>query len=312
MSKIQDAIRKLQTSQSNAAPVVQLKKELERPSISDSQVASVIRKGLSEQDIAEMEHLVDGEAFVEFDYDMLRRAGLLAPVNQQRHIADQYRLIKRPLLDNASGRGPYNAPDANLIMVASPLPGDGKTFNCMNLALSMATEKDKSVLLVDADVAKPHISTLFGLENEPGLIDLLTDPNLLVGDLLLKTNIPGLRLLPAGRHDEHATELLASRRMAKMVDMMSKTFPDRVVIFDSPPLLVTSEARVLASLMGQIAMVVCSGKTPQEAVIQAAESLDQEKAVSIILNQASQGFGNDSYGAYGAYGYGSRVENNGQ
>ncbi len=307
MSKIQDAIRKIQATQVKPVEKPQPATAPVSASTPDSQVASVVRKALSEQDIEEMRHLQDGEAYVEFDFDMLRRAGLLAPVNQQRHIADQYRLIKRPLLDNASGRGPYQASDANLIMVASPLPGDGKTFNCINLALSMATEKDKSVLLVDADVAKPHISSLFGLENELGLIDLLKDKSLKVGDLLLKTNIPGLRLLPAGGHDDNATELLASRRMASIVDEMSKKFPDRVVIFDSPPLLVTSEARILASLMGQIALVICSGRTPQQAVLQAAESLDQHKAISIILNQSSQGFGDDSFGAYGAYGYGSRV-----
>lgn len=112
---------------------------------------------------------------IEIDYAHLREIGLFPPVDQQRRIAEQFRLIKRPLIDNASGMGAYQSDDANLIMVTSALPGDGKTFNCINLALSMATEKDKSVLLVDADVAKPHISRLLGLEDRPGLIDLLTD-----------------------------------------------------------------------------------------------------------------------------------------
>jgi exopolysaccharide/PEP-CTERM locus tyrosine autokinase len=184
------------------------------------------------------------------------------------------------------------------------LPGDGKTFNCINLALSMATERDKSVVLVDADVAKPHISSLFGLEKEPGLIDLLTDSSRDPKEFLLRTNVPGLRLLPAGRHDEHATELLASRRMAAVVESLSKTFPDRLVIFDSPPLMVTSEARVLASAMGQIVLVIRSGVTPQKSLIASLDSLDHDKAISIVLNQASRGFGSDSYGGYGYGGYG--------
>ena len=249
MSKIHDAIRKMQSSGTGRNAAHSSVDDIVKP------VATVVRN---------MKHngsgtVDDDNLLVEIDYDLLYEAGLLAPSKQQRHIADQYRLIKRPLLENTSGRGAYQAPDANLIMVASPLSGDGKTFNCINLALSMATEKDKSVLLVDADVAKPHISNLFGLSKEPGLIDLLMDENRYIGETLLKTSVPGLRILPAGRHNEHATELLASKRMVSVVDVLSKTYPDRVVIFDSPPLLATSESRVLASQMGQIVVVVCAG-----------------------------------------------------
>ena len=289
MSKIQDAIRKSQSSEMGRA--TQRPKDKERP----QPVASVIQDVEFDGSSA----LGGDNILVDVDFALLRESGLLAPSQQQRYIADQYRLIKRPLLDNVSGRGACQSPGANLIMVASPLPGDGKTFNCINLALSVATEKDRSVLLVDADVAKPHISSLLGLENEPGLIDLLTDNNREVGELLLKTSVPGLRILPAGRHDEHATELLASRRMASVVDVLSKTFADRVVVFDSPPLLVTSEARVLASLMGQIVLVVRSGVTPQDAVLDAIESLDPEKSISILLNQSSKGLRSEGYGGYG-------------
>ncbi len=295
MSKIQEALKKLQSStpgldtgsaKSDSDPVP---------------LARVTRSGARDS-AAETATVLEDDRLVEIDYGALRSAGLLAPVDQQRHLADQYRIIKRPLLVNASARGDYQADDVNLIMIASPLPGDGKTFNCLNLALSMATERDRSVLLVDADVAKPHISSIFGLEDEPGLIDLLLDEDLEVGKTLLKTNVSGLRIMPAGRRHEHATELLASRRMASIAATLSKTFPDRVVIFDSPPLLATSEARVLASLMGQIVLVVCSARTPQDAVMEAVESLDQDKAVSVVFNQSGSGFGTDQYGAYGSYG----------
>ena len=293
MSKIHDAIRKMQSLEIGRNTVHSSVEDIVKP------VATVVRN----MKLNGSSKVVGDGLLVEIDYDLLYEAGLLAPSKQQRHIADQYRLIKRPLLENASGRGAYQAPDANLIMVASPLSGDGKTFNCINLALSMATERDKSVLLVDADVAKPHISSLFGLSKEPGLIDLLMDKNRDISQTLLKTSVPGLRILPAGRHDEHATELLASRRMVSVVDVLSKTYPDRVVIFDSPPLLATSESRVLASQMGQIVLVVCAGVTPQDAVLEAIESLDPKKAISIVLNQSSRGFGNEGYGGYG---YGRR------
>lgn len=295
MSKIQDAIRKLQSAQ-------QVKRHSRRSVEQAMETKSIATVEQQSTDVLGGS-LNDSGLVVNIDYDLLRKAGLLAPDAQQHRIADQYRLIKRPILNIASGQGAYQSDDANLIMIASPMPGDGKTFNCINLALSIATEKDKSVLLVDADVAKPHISRLFGVDNEPGLIDLLTDESLAVGDLLLRTNVPGLRLLPAGQSNEHATELLASKRMASIVETLSTTFPDRIVIFDSPALLLTSEAPVLASLMGQIVVVVCAGVTPRHAVLEAVEILDPEKAISLVLNKSGKGLDVDGYGGYG---YGSR------
>ncbi len=297
MSKIQDAIRRLQTPASGSQNTTASQPK-EDPSAKSRTIATLKLPDPSE--IAEQG--AESRPIVDVDFDLLRDNGLLAPTHQQRHIADQYRLIKRPLLDNVSGKTAHRSDDANLIMIASALAGDGKTFNCINLALSMATEKEKTVLLVDADVAKPHISTLFDIENEPGLIDLLTNPELNVEDVVIPTNVPGLQLLPAGRRDDHATELLASRRMAAMAEQLSKIYRNGVVLFDSPPLLLTSESRVLASRMGQIVVVVCSGLTPQGAVIEAIESLDDEKALSVVLNRSGKGFGEPNYGGYG-YGY---------
>jgi len=296
MSKIQDAIRKLQAAQ--------LVKRSSRRSVEQpvEAIAVVEKQSTGAPGVSPS----DSGLVVNVDYDSLRKAGFIAPNAQQHRIADQYRLIKRPILNIASGRGAYQSDDANLVMIASPMRGDGKTFNCINLALSIATEKDKSVLLVDADVANPHISRLFGVDNELGLIDLLTDESLAVGDLLLKTNVPGLRLLPAGQSNEHATELLASKRMASIVETLSTSFPDRIVIFDSPPLLLTSEAPVLASLMGQIVVIVCAGVTPQRAVLEAVENLDPKKAISLVLNKFGKGISVDGYGGYGYGGQGAR------
>ena len=292
MSKIQDAIRKMQDQPPSAV-------DRPRPSPDQKSVGQLV----NERDDAGIEvQPVDG-GLVRVDRDMLQESGYLAPADQERHLAEEYRNLKRPLLDNASGRGAYTGDDANLIMVTSALPGDGKTFNCINLALSMAAEKDVSVLLVDADVAKPHISRLFGIDDQPGFTDLLKDKSTEVDAVVMSTDIPGLRILPAGCRDEHATELLASKRMRKVIDVLSKSYADRVVIFDSPPLLVTSGSRVLASSMGQIAMVVCAGWTPQQAVLEALESLDDSKAINLILNQSASGLGSASYGAY-KYGYG--------
>ncbi len=291
MSKIQDAIRRLQqdTGDAGAAP--------KKDASAETQTIATLK--VSTLDIGSEDFTQPVGPIVEVDFDLLRDAGLLAPTHQQKHVADQYRLIKRPLLDNISGKSAHRSPDANLIMVASAFPGDGKTFNCINLALSMATERDKRILLVDADVAKPHISNLFGVEKQAGLIDLITDGDLQIADVVLPTNVPGLQLLPAGKRDEHATELLASKRMAAITEKLSNSYREGVVVFDSPPLLLTSESRVLASRMGQIVLVVGSGSTPEHAVLEAIESLDPEKALSVVLNRSTKGFGGSMYGSYG-------------
>ena len=296
MSKIQDAIRKMQDSTPVTADVAP-----SRPTEKHQSVGEIVDE---RDDTGSGVQPTDG-GLVKINRELLRTSGYLAPLDQEPILAEQYRLLKRPLLDNASGRGAYMGDDANLIMVTSALPGDGKTFNCINLALSMAIEKDVSVLLVDADVAKPHISQLFGVDEQPGLIELLKDTTLDVESVVLRTDIPGLRILPAGCHDEHATELLASRRMEKVVAVLSQSYADRVVIFDSPPILATSEARVLTTLMGQIALVVWAGHTPQHAVLEAIDSLDDSKAINLILNQSTSGQGAGGYGSY-KYGYEAR------
>lgn len=293
MSKIQDAIRRLQAEKSGAPAM----------NPANSMVARQIASVREADERLEGDKRNGNKRTIEVHLEELREQGFLAPVDQEKPLADQYRLIKRPLLDNAAERSAHQSRDANLILVTSALPGDGKTFNCINLALSIAVEKDTSVLLVDADVAKPHISQLFGLRSEPGLIDVLTHQELSIGEVILPTDIPGLSILPAGKQHEHATELLASRRMEAAVAALSRESRSRVVIFDSPPLLATSEARVLADHMGQIVLIVCAGKTPQQAVKDSLESLDETKAINLVLNQMTSSGNGNLYGEYG-YGYG--------
>jgi exopolysaccharide/PEP-CTERM locus tyrosine autokinase len=221
---------------------------------------------------------------VHVDRDALRRAGLLPPESQERELADQYRAIKRPLIEAAFGES--SEPVAQLIMTASALPGDGKTFTCINLAFSMSIEKDYTVVLVDGDVAKPHISTAFGVDREPGLLDVLADPTLDIESVIIPTDVPRLSLLPAGRRSETATELLASGRMAAVAQQLATLSRNVIVLFDSPPVLLTSEARVLMNLAGQIVLVVKAGVTPQQAVKDAIETIGPGKNIRLVLNQA--------------------------
>jgi exopolysaccharide/PEP-CTERM locus tyrosine autokinase len=239
--------------------------------------------------------------------DDLIRGGLLAPLDHAASVADEFRRIKRPLITNAALKGPEAVDHSNVIMIASALPGAGKTFCSVNLAVSISLERELNVLLVDADVAKPHISREFGLDQEPGLIDLLLDETANLVDFLVRTDLNDIQVLPAGRHHSQATELLASERMSTIMGELAARYSDRIVLLDSPPLLITSEAQALASQVGQIALVVEAGLTSEQALVQMVETLDPGKAVNIILNKTRHWNRGSYYGGeYGYYGYGSR------
>jgi protein-tyrosine kinase len=241
---------------------------------------------------------------IEISRTTLRAEGLLPPEHQERDIADDYRQIKRPLLARALGLP--HAPEvsnARCIMVASALSGEGKTFTSVNLAMSIARERELRVVLVDADVAKPHITRSFGLASEKGLLDLLTDESLEIEDLILATDIPSLYILPSGRQSETATELLASARMTEIMATMAANDPTRIVVLDSPPLLLTSESRVLGSIAGQIVLVVRAGATPQQAVLDAINYLGEHDSVEMILNQSEASLSHGFY--YGQVPYGA-------
>ncbi len=240
------------------------------------------------------------------DLQRLTAAGMITPANTRSLIAEEYRAIKRPLLKNVLNPQMSSHSHPNLIMVTSALPGEGKSFTSINLAMSIAMEMDHTVLLVEADVPKPAIAGYLGLDvEEKGLVDYLADENQELEELLFRTNIPKLTLLRSGRQHPQATELLASQHMRRLTQELAQRYPDRVVIFDAPPMLVSSEAVALAGLVGQVVMVIESGKTPQRVVKDALALIGTDKFVGVVLNKSqggsSQGYG---YGHYGTYGYG--------
>jgi len=236
------------------------------------------------------------------NFEKLKQAGMVTPDAERSQIAEEYRHIKRPLLMNAFGEGAIHATNSNLIMVTSARPSEGKTFTAINLALSIALERDLTVLLVDADVAKPSIARVLNYPGTAGLVDYLADHDRPLSDLILQTSLPKLRILPSGRRHAHSTELLASESMLQLVKELAQRYPDRVVLFDSPPLLATSEAAVLGGLMGQVVMVVEAGKTKREELNEALTLLNPNQYVGLVLNKSSKPFGADYYyGGYQAY-----------
>jgi protein-tyrosine kinase len=267
MSVIENAIKRLQASRGGTAPAVRDRRAaLQRPEGAPEGSAGVRTLAL--------------------DLDALREAGLLPPAHQERELAQQFRQIKRPLINNALGRGVAPLADGNLVMIASAVPGEGKTFTSLNLALSMRLEEDVTVLLVDGDVVNPRLSQVLGADDSRGLLDVIKDPNIALGSAILPTSVPGLSFLPAGHQEPNATELLASARMSEVVAQLARQDPTRLVLFDSAPLLLTTESHALTQIAGQIVMVVRADQTPQHVVLEAVETLAESKSVSLILNQS--------------------------
>ena len=227
----------------------------------------------------------------------MRDYGIVTPDEGRTQIAEQFRVIKRPLLTNAFNKGPGMIKNGNLIMVTSALAGEGKSFCTVNLAMSIAMEMDRTVLLVDADVARPTVPKILGLGTERGLMDILW------------TMSRAGRCSDQDRHRETDavnswTAALAFDRaagkpgMGELLKELAQRYSDRVVIFDSPPLLLTSEARVLASLMGQIVLVVEAETTSQQVVKETLRQIESCDVVNLIYNKARSFSGGEYYGNY--------------
>jgi protein-tyrosine kinase len=235
---------------------------------------------------------------VEIDLEQLAARGFVTPNAPKSQLADEFRVVKRPIIRNALGLDGVEIKNRNLVMVTSSLPAEGKTFTAVNLAMSVAMEFDNTVLLVDGDVTHPSLPGLLNVPNGPGLLDILTRDDLDVGDALVRTNVEKLSVLPAGSRQKRATELLASEQMVALLQELAARYSDRIIIFDSPPLLATTEARVLASHMGQIIMVVAADATTQHAVNQALSTIESCEIVLMMLNKARKTDVGSYYGYY--------------
>jgi protein-tyrosine kinase len=232
------------------------------------------------------------------DRNRLRALSVITPDGERTPLAESFRRIKRQILANVATPKP-GAPPANVVMVTSAVAGEGKTFCAVNLAISMALERDRTVLLVDADVAKPSVARLLDLHAKGGLMEVLLDRHVDFGDLLWKTDIGGLTVLPAGTAHKHATELLASDVMRDLLLDMAERYHDRIIVFDSPPLLAASEAAALASQVGQIVVVVEAGKTSEATLKHALGRIDTNRVAGLLLNKVEATPLEYTYDAYG-------------
>lgn len=232
---------------------------------------------------------------VKLDPAKLTAKNVLTPHSKRTRLVEEFRLIKRRVL---SRRWVQDGSFGNTIMVTSALPEEGKTTTSVNLAMSIAAEEDLRVLLVDADFIKPDALRQLGVTSEKGLIDVIQDPRLDVSDVMLRTDIEKLSLIPSGKLHDRCTELLASARMSEIISELATRYEDRILIFDSPPVLATTESVALASHMGQIVFVVQAERTRRQLVHSALELIGGRDNVGLVLNRATPKIGGANFGYY--------------
>ena len=225
---------------------------------------------------------------IEIDLARMEEKGFVSTSNKRRLINEEYRAIKRKIIDNAFGPLSKSLNNSNIIMVTSSRPGEGKTFTAVNLALSIALEQDKTVLLVDADVLRPNVMRTLELQNQQGLMEYLLGEKTDIAEVMCQTNVPNLRIIPAGKSHHLSTELLASERMYDAVQEFANRYPDRLVIVDTPPLLGINETAILANLAGQAIVVAEEAATKISDIQEAVSHLNPEMAIGFVVNKGQK------------------------
>ncbi|MGL4314364.1 MAG: AAA family ATPase [Sphingomonas sp.] len=231
------------------------------------------------------------------DRALLMRQGMLVPGAPIGALVEEFRLIKRQLLIAARAIA-AQGDKARMILICSANPNEGKTWCAINLAMSLAAERDTEVLLVDADFAKPDVLRRLGSTDRPGLLDALANPGVQIEDYVLATDVPQLSLLPAGTRTPNDTELVASERTATLLSQLIAANPRRLILFDSPPVLAASPAATLAHQVGQVMMVVRADKTSESDLRDAVGLLDGCEHIQLVLNAVSFALGGRRYGSY--------------
>jgi protein-tyrosine kinase len=237
-------------------------------------------------------------AVAAIDRAVLVANGLLVPDAPVGALAEEFRLVKRQLMVTARSLRRTDADKARTILVCSAKPNDGKTYCAVNLAISMAAEREVEVILIDADFAKPDVMKRLGLSEGLGLLDALADPTIDIEACVVRTDIPQLSVLPAGTKSHNDTELLGSARTARVIAALLAADPRRVLIFDSPPVLAASPAAVLAHHAGQTVLVVRADRTVEGDLREAVALLDGCEEIQLLLNAVSYAPGGRRFGSY--------------
>lgn len=251
------------------------------------------------EQVAQRDQVAENRQAFHIDLQRLEANGHISMTGERKQINEEYREIKRKLISNAFGPLSKTLHNSNIIMVTSGRPSEGKTFTATNLAMSIAAEQDKTVLLVDADVLKPNVLNTLGLERRKGLVEYLSGEVDDIAEVLYPTNVDKLKIIPAGKSHHLTTELLASQKMHETVDEFANRYPDRIVIFDTPPLIGITETAVLANFAGQAVVVTEEGKSKITDIRHCVDRLNPDMAIGFVVNKSVN---QDTEGT-GYYGY---------
>ena len=242
----------------------------------------------------------DGAAPI--DREALIAAGFVVPGGQVTGLAEEFRLIKRQLLAGVERRVSQADEKRRVVLITSAQPDEGKSFCAINLALSLSGEQGIEVLLVDGDFSKPDLLQTLGIASGPGMVEALEHPHLNPEDYVIRTDVPGLSVLPSGRKANNVPELLASDRTREVLAKLIASDRRRIVLFDSPPALMASPASVLAGHVGQVLVVVRADRTTEADLRETIGLLSGCDHVGLVLNGAGMAVTGRKFGAYDGYG----------
>jgi len=244
-------------------------------------------------------HVSNGTG-LSIDEVALRSAGMIDWNGADSRAADEFRIVQSEILRQIAGggRGPGTAPRANLVMITSALPGEGKSFTTLNLAIGIARQGDHRVLLVDVDGRPGSLSDLFGLSEAPGLLELAANQAGSPDEVIVRTSIDGLDILPCGAASQGSiAEIFAGKRMAAVLDSLARRYASHLILLDAPPCLASSQPHVLAPSVGQTVLVIAADSTQQGQIEAALELVRASPSVSLLLNKVRT-WNKDSFGAY--------------
>src|ERR1700722_1066368 len=223
---------------------------------------------------------------VGLNFAELRRSGMVRPDNKASGIGNEFRAIKRRVIAGARD-GEHGALKNNVVMVTSSLPKEGKTFTSVNLAMSLAMERDLRVLLIDCDMLRPGVARFFGKTRGDGLAEFLKGSVPSIDEVTYRCkDLPNLDIVFAGSPDAESPELVSSRRMTELLSSVAASDQDRIVIVDTPPVLASTEAATLAAQVDQLIMVIAALQSDRFQLEKALETVSSCRSISLLFNKA--------------------------
>lgn len=271
MSFVEKALERAKLARQKGEPEKPVEMDLTGPHLLETLESADLRE------IKDIQYIQTCTVPIDMD-TMIRNRLISSGFNPE--LVESYKLLRTHILQKTQ------AQRRNTLMVASPLPDEGKTLTAINLAITMAQELTQTVLLVDLDMRHPSIPRYFGFQADYGVVDYLEGKLSLPELLVHPQGIDGLVILPAGRPTEWAVELIRSPRMLELVPELKSFYPDRYVIFDLPPMLSFADALSFAPLVDGVIMVVEARRTSREDLKRCQEMLHAQQILGYVFNKA--------------------------